>query len=294
MTNSLTSPPALDRPEIDNALPTIANPGDAARPLSAWQRLTVNPVLRRLVVLVVFAALWEGAARWSDNPLMLPSLTETVAALVSGLADGSLTGRILSSLEVLLMGYGLAIAVAAVLTIFAVSSSFGSDVLTTLAGMFNPLPALAILPLALLWFGLGVAGLMLVMVQSVVWTLAMNTYAGFQSVSPNLRMAGQNFGLGGLRYIALVLVPAAFPFILTGLKIGWAHAWRTLIGAELVFGVASRKGGIGWYIYENRAALETANVFAGILAVIIIGFLVENLLFRSIEIKTVRRWGMVH
>ncbi len=81
--------------------------------------------------------------------------------------------------------------------------------------------------------------------------------------------------------------------ILIGLKIGWAHAWRTLIGAELVFGVASRSGGLGWYIYENRAALETANVFAGLLTVIAIGFTVENLLFRTIEARTIRRWGIV-
>ena len=131
------------------------------------------------------------------------------------------------------------------------------------------------------------------MVQSVVWTVAINTFAGFQSVPPTLRMAGQNFGFSGLGYIFRILIPAAFPFILTGLKIGWAHAWRTLIGAELVFGVASRSGGLGWYIYENRAALETANVFAGLLAVIAIGFTVENLLFRTIEARTIRRWGIV-
>ncbi len=283
-----------ERAEIDNAVGEAAAIGDAARPLSTWERVSRNPAVRRLVVLTVFALLWEGAARWSDNPLMFPSLMETLQAFGNGIRDGSLLGRVMASIEVLLMGYAIAIFIAACLTIFAVSSSFGADVLTTLAGMFNPLPALAILPLALLWFGLGIAGLMLVMVQSVVWTLAMNTFTGFQGVPATLRMAGQNFGLSGLRYIFLVLIPAAFPFILNGLKIGWAHAWRTLIGAELVFGVASRSGGIGWYIYENRAALETANVFAGILAVIVIGFLVESLLFRTIEVHTVRKWGMVH
>lgn len=282
------------RPEIDVPVGETTVVGDAARPLTTWERVTNNPAARRLAVLAVFALLWECAARWSDNPLMFPSLKETLEAFGAGIWNGSLLSRVGASLEVLAKGYSLAILIATCLTIFAISSSFGADVLTTLAGMFNPLPALAILPLALLWFGLSTAGLMLVMVQSVVWTLAMNTFAGFQSVPATLRMAGQNFGLGRLRYIFLVLIPAAFPFILTGLKIGWAHAWRTLIGAELVFGVASRSGGIGWYIYENRAALETANVFAGILSVIVIGFLVESLLFRTIELRTVRRWGMVH
>jgi NitT/TauT family transport system permease protein len=105
-------------------------------------------------------------------------------------------------------------------------------------------------------------------------------------------MAGQNYGLKGVRYVALILMPAAFPSILAGLKIGWAFAWRTLIAAELVFGVSARSGGLGWFIFENRNMLETAAVFAGLTAVIIIGLTVEGVIFRAIEARTVRRWGM--
>jgi len=283
----------IDRPEIENALGEVGGIGDVARRLTLWERISQSPVVRRIVVLMIFALLWEGAARWSDNPLLFPSLTDTIVALWDATLNGTLPARVATSLEVLLLGYSLALVIAMLLTIMAVSSAFGADVLTTLTSMFNPLPALAILPLALLWLGIGIPGLILVMVQSVVWTVAINTFVGFQSVPATLRMAGQNFGFSGLGYIFRILIPAAFPFILTGLKIGWAHAWRTLIGAELVFGVASRSGGLGWYIYENRAALETANVFAGLLAVIAIGFTVENLLFRTIEARTIRRWGIV-
>jgi NitT/TauT family transport system permease protein len=123
--------------------------------------------------------------------------------------------------------------------------------------MFNPLPAIALLPLAMLWFGLGVPSLMFVMVHSVLWAVALNTHAGFQSISETHRMVGQNYGLRGLRYVGAILIRAAFPSILTGLKIGWAFAWRTLIAAELVFGVSSRSGGLGWFIYENRNLLQT-------------------------------------
>ncbi len=94
------------------------------------------------------------------------------------------------------------------------------------------------------------------------------------------------------RYVGKVLVPAAFPSILTGLKIGWAFAWRTLIAAELVFGVSSGSGGLGWFIYENKNRLEIPSVFAGLLTVILIGLIVENCIFRVIEMKTVRKWGM--
>ena len=131
------------------------------------------------------------------------------------------------------------------------------------------------------------------LVHAVLWPLALNTFAGFQGVPETLRMAGRNYGLTGLSYVWQILIPAALPAILSGLKIGWAFAWRTLIAAELVFGAASGQGGLGWYIYQNRNELYTDRVFAGLLLVIAIGLIVENVVFATFERLTVRRWGMV-
>ena len=110
-------------------------------------------------------------------------------------------------------------------------------------------------------------------------------------VSKTLKMVGRNYGLRGLRYVGAILIPAAFPSILTGLKIGWAFAWRTLIAAELVFGASSGRGGLGWYIFQNRNELHTDNVFAGLALVVLIGLAVETLVFATLERVTVRRWG---
>jgi len=148
------------------------------------------------------------------------------------------------------------------------------------------------LPLALIWFGLGTGSLVFVLIHSVTWAVALNTHSGFLGVSRTLRMVGRNYGLKGLGYVRRILVPAAFASILTGLKVGWAFAWRTLIAAELVFGVSSGKGGLGWYVFENRVLLDIPAVFAGLLTVIVIGLVVENVVFRSIEQRTVRRWGL--
>jgi NitT/TauT family transport system permease protein len=92
--------------------------------------------------------------------------------------------------------------------------------------------------------------------------------------------------------VVKILGPAAFPSILSGLKVGWAFAWRTLIAAELVFGTTSGSGGLGWYIYENKNLLDIPAVFAGLFTVIIIGLLVESLIFRTLEQRTIRKWGM--
>jgi NitT/TauT family transport system permease protein len=286
---SLAQPPI--RPEYDRPLPPFtAIP--LARRLPVLERLARQRWLRKALILVLLAGIWEAAARWQDNELLLPTFLSTVQALVEGLASGELLMRARLSLIVLAQGYIAGVLLAFLLTTLAVSTQFGRDLLSTLTAMFNPLPAIALLPLALLWFGLGPGSLIFVLIHSVLWPLALNTFAGFQGVPDTLRMAGRNYGLGGLRYVFGILVPAALPAILSGLKIGWAFAWRTLIAAELVFGASSGRGGLGWYIFQNRNELYTDKVFAGLLLVIIIGLVIENVVFATIERLTVRRWGM--
>ncbi|MBA1245891.1 MULTISPECIES: ABC transporter permease [Pseudomonas] len=262
------------------------------RNLSLPRRLWQQGWLRKAVILLVIGALWQAAALYTNNDLLLPSVTQTARALVEDTASGELPAKVMVSLGVLLKGYALGIALAFVLTTLAVTTQLGRDLLSTLTSMLNPLPPIALLPLALLWFGLGEKSLVFVLVHSVLWPLALNTYSGFMGVSETLRMAGRNYGLRGLRLVALILIPAALPSILSGLKIGWAFAWRTLIAAELVFGATNGKGGLGWYIYQNRNELFTDKVFAGLAVVIVIGLVVENLVFNTLERLTIKRWGM--
>jgi NitT/TauT family transport system permease protein len=280
------------RPEFENESLESGEVGEVQRPLSVWERLTNVDGVRRTAILVALAIAWEIYARYLGNPLMLPTFSEVMRALWDALTAGPLLDRIYTTLKVLVIGYAVGIGIAAAFTALAVSTRVGTDLLSTLTAMFNPLPAIALLPLALLWFGLGTPSLVFVIVHSVLWAVALNTHTGFLAVSDTMRMAGQNYGLKGVRFVAHVLMPAALPAILAGMKIGWAFAWRTLIAAELVFGVSTSSGGLGWFIFENRNDLQTANVFAGLTAVIIIGLFVESVVFRNIELRTVRRWGM--
>ena len=283
------SPPL--REEYEVALEPFTQ-SELARDISVAQRVWQQAWVRKGVILLALAILWELAARWQNNDLLLPSFLQTAAAFVDGIASGELLSKVWISLTVLIKGYLIGIALAFGLTTLAVSTQLGRDLLSTLTAMFNPLPAIALLPLSLLWFGLGENSLIFVLVHSVLWALALNTYAGFLGVSETQRMAGRNYGLRGLRFVWYILIPAALPSILAGLKIGWAFAWRTLIAAELVFGASSGKGGLGWYIFQNRNELYTDKVFAGLAAVILIGLLVENLLFNTFERLTIKRWGM--
>lgn len=265
---------------------------DVQRKLPLSETLWNSSTFRKTLILLALAIIWQIYGVWLDNPMIFPTLTDTLGALWANIVNGTIPTRLVATLKVLVVGYVIGVILATIFTTIAVSSRIGTDLLSTLTAMFNPLPAIALLPLALLWFGLGTPSLVFVIVNSVLWAVALNMHTGFLTVSDTMRMAGQTFGLRGMRYVVQLLIPAAFPAILAGLKIGWAFAWRTLIAAELVFGVSSGQGGLGWFIFENRNLLDTPAVFAGLLTVMAVGLFVEGVIFRFIENRTVRKWGM--
>lgn len=274
----------------------LFEPSDTAiaeitRPLSLAEKVWNQALVRKAVILVLLACAWQLYAQRLANPLMFPTFNDAAIALWKAFVHGELGSRVVVSLKVLLSGYAIGIVLATVLAALANGTRLGNDLLEVLTAMFNPLPAIALLPLALLWFGLGNGSITFVLVHAVLWPVALSTHSGFASISGTIRMVGRNYGLSGFRYVFQILIPAAFPAILTGLKNGWAFAWRTLIAAELVFGVSSGSGGIGWFIYENKNQLEIAYVFAGLLTVIAIGVTMDSL-FRLVEQRTVNRWGM--
>ena len=287
----MASPPAV-RPEYVREQVDEGQFGVVNKPLTPWERIYGNALVRKVTILVVLAVVWQAYAMHLDNSLVLPTFLDTVQAFVQRVESGELVRKSWVSLKVLLQGYALGLGLAFLVTVLAMATRIGNDLLETLTAMLNPLPAIALLPIALIWFGLGNASIVFVLVHAVMWPIALATHSGFLGVSGTLRMVGRNYGLTGFGYIAKILVPAAFPSILSGLKIGWAFAWRTLIAAELVFGTTSGSGGLGWFIYENKNVLDIPAVFAGLFTVIIIGLLVENLIFRTIARRTIVRWGM--
>jgi len=266
--------------------------GVVNKPLTAWERVYGNTLVRKVFILVVLAAIWQAYAMHLDNPLIFPTFLDTMQSFLGRVANGELLRKSWTSIKVLLQGYAIGLVLALLVTMLAMATRIGNDLLETLTAMFNPLPAIALLPVALIWFGLGNGSIVFVLVHAVLWPIALATHSGFLGVSNTLRMVGRNYGLTGFAYVRRILIPAAFPSILSGLKIGWAFAWRTLIAAELVFGTTSGSGGLGWFIYENKNVLDIPAVFAGLFTVILIGLLVENLIFRTIAQRTVRRWGM--
>src|SRR5690606_626281 len=183
----MVSTPLAQRPEVFNSVET-SGLDVIEQPLTGWARIYDNSTLRKSAVLVVLALVWEIYARWLGNPLVFPTFSATVGALFSGLASGELPRAAGYTISLLLKGYVAGLVIAAVLTALATVTRIGADFLETLTAMFNPLPSIALLPLALIWFGLGDGSVIFVLIHAVLWAVALNTFAGFRGLSGTLKM----------------------------------------------------------------------------------------------------------
>ena len=219
---------------------TATVPAEVERKLTVLELLWNDGFVRKTVIILFLAAAWEAYGTVLDNPLLFPTFHDTILTMFEKVRDGTIPMRAWASLKVLFMGYAAGIILAAIFTILAISTRIGTDFLETITAMFNPLPAIALLPLALIWFGLGNGSLVFVLIHSVLWPVALNTHSGFKSVSNTLRMVGRNYGLRGLPYVARILIPAAFGSILTGLEdrlgVRLAHADRRRTRVRRVVG----------------------------------------------------------
>jgi len=292
-----SSRPAVTEPRTDGA--PAAGPATAAesseprhvkRGGTIWSRRPT--AVRRAILLVGLLVLWQAYITLRDvSPLVFAAPLDVAEALVDGIRDGRLIDASVVTLRVLGIGMLIGMAVAAILTTLATWTRIGQDILVLLTSMLNPLPAIAILPLAILWFGLNQTALVFVIANAVTWPIAINVSMGFRTVPATIMMVGRNLGLRGVRMVRDVLAPAALPHTITGLKTGWAFGWRTIIAAELVFGVAGSGGGLGFFINDARFFLRIPEVFAGLVTIALIGIALESV-FNLIERRTVIKWGM--
>jgi NitT/TauT family transport system permease protein len=268
---------------------TSTAPAIPAKPRAiGWARLP--SWLRRSIIGAVLVVIWHLYAV-HKGPLLVATPWQTLQAFWDGWTDGSLARPTWTTLRILLEGVGIGALIAIVLTAFATLSQVGEDLLTLLWSILNPLPGVAVLPLAMLLFGINESALRFVIANATIWPIAIALSTGFKTTNPTLVAVGRNIGLSRVRVISDVLAPAALPHAVSGLKTAWAFGWRTIIAAELVFGVAGSKGGLGNVINNARLYFLTDKMFAALLTIAVLGVVFEAL-FGLLERRTIVRWGM--
>jgi NitT/TauT family transport system permease protein len=165
------------------------------------------------------------------------------------------------------------------------------NIIMNLATYLNPIPGMAILPLSLIWFGLGRNSIIFVLIHSVVWGLLINLLTGLASIPQIQREIGRNMGLSKFRMLIDIDIPACMPYILAGTKVALARAWRTVIAIEIVAGVVLNNAGLGWLMTRQRSMIDIPGLFSTLIIIIVIGVFFEDVIFKMIENATVKKWG---
>ncbi len=224
--------------------------------------------------------------------LIFPSIPQIFEGLIEGFADDGLGLMVWHSMKLILKGLGLGILLAFILSALSVASKMFYAVYNMIVSVCDLLPGVALLPLAILWIGVGEETIIFLVVHSVIWPMSRSLIDGFKATPVLYIEAGKNIGLNRFSLITGVYIPASFGRILSGIKVGWARAWRGLISAEMIFGATSSGAGIGWYISMKRNYMDITGVFASLIVIIIIGLIIEYGIFYWIEKFTVKKWGM--
>ena len=261
--------------------------------LSRIPRRGLGPTADKALIGLVVLIVWEvGTVILQVNPLLFPRASVVATEFIEGLGDGTLVQYGWFTIRLLFLSQVIGAVLALCFTGLATTSRIAREVMEFFTAVLNPLPSIALLPLAMIWFGLSLNSLVFVTANATLWPMAVSFMMGLSSTPRTIYMFGQNLGLSRLKLMWFILLPSAIPHLITGLKVGWAFGWRTIVAAELVFGTVGGSGGLGWYINQSRFNLDTANVMAALIAIIFVG-LITDALFRLLERRTVVRWGMV-
>ncbi|MFN3656020.1 MAG: ABC transporter permease [Pseudolabrys sp.] len=273
---------------MQDAASTIALAGAEAAPV--W-RERLRMIVRNVFPFIVVGAIWEAIAWMGVFPHRLfPSLEEVARTFVELTLNGILPNHAAQTLLRLFSGFAVAGVLGVGIGILMGRSRRAEDLLLPIVSIVAPIPGLAYAPLFLLWFGLGnVPAVMLVGVVAC-FPVIFNTWTGVKAVKEIWVRSAQSMGADDRRLFRHVILPGALPYILTGLRLGLAQAWRILVALEMLVGV---NWGLGWLIFGARELLNTDAMLAGIAVIGIIGIVLEKLVFQKIENYTVVRWGMV-
>lgn len=258
------------------------------------ERQTLKNLRAQLIFLIIVIIGWQVMSNSGMvNQLTFPSVTSIGHALVRGFTQENMAEYVLYSLSLLIRGLVIGIFLAFVFSSFCMISRTVYSIYNMVTSICDLIPGVALIPIAMGWFGIGESVIIFIVVHGVIWPMSRSILGGFSGINRMYVEEGKIFGLKGARLITGVYLPATLGTLISGIRMGWARAWRGLIAIEMIFGTTGSGAGIGWYIFMKRTNLNYAGMFAALIVIILIGIIVEYLVFQVIERKTVVKWGMV-
>ncbi|MBI2351629.1 MAG: ABC transporter permease [Deltaproteobacteria bacterium] len=270
----------------------IPEPTSDLRPESrATPRYYLSAFLDNFIPLAFVLLLWEGVARLEIiHPALFPTVTEIFTKMWELTLEGIFLKDVAHSLLRLLSSVFFAIIVGTICGLLMGTSRWVEKIIIPPLNFFLAIPGIAIFPIVILWFGLTEKAIIFTLAFEASLSIMLNTWGGVKSVDISLINAGRALGANDYNLFYKVLLPAALPSIITGYRQGFSRAWRILVAGEMLASIGT---GIGFRIFEARAFLASDVMYAGVIIIGVLGFLLERVALRSLEIFTVQRWGMV-
>lgn len=245
-------------------------------------------ILRQAAFYIVLLLVWYAVAHsgiWP--PYLFSDPAAVVSTLASGFGDGSYIGAIAVSMERLAIGYGISLVIGIILGLLIGRNRYIEETVGSLVLGLQALPSVCWIPLGLLWFGLTEQAMIFVVVMGALFSVTLGVDAGVKNTPPVYLKAARNMGASGVALATQVVLPAALPAILTGLKQGWTFAWRSLMAAELIYQTLS----LGTLLETGRDLNDTAQIFAIMIVIVVIGIAIDTLVFAPLERHVRERWG---
>ncbi|MCR8633561.1 MULTISPECIES: ABC transporter permease [Paenibacillus] len=249
----------------------------------------MSTALRRTLFLVLLLIAWEAGFRIFDWGWKFPSVVQTFQAFYDGLVHGRLLEATYESLRRLLTSFVISILIGTTLGFLFARYRLLDDTLGFLVVALQTIPSIAWLPFAIIWFGMNDFSVIFITTLGATWTMAMSSRTGIMNIPPIYIKAAQTMGTGnGFRMFYQVMVPAAFPHMITGVRVAWAFAWRALVAGELI----AKGVGLGQLLQDGRNLADTALMLCIVIIIAALGTLSDHFCFKRLEDTILIRYGL--
>ena len=258
---------------------------------SALSAVSFKQVLPGIVPFIVIIAIWYICANYLDiPPYKLPPIGQVLTRTFNMVADGSLLEHSWESLKRLMMGFVIGNGLAIPLGFAIALNRHVSDLFRPILTFFQSIAGIAWVPLAVVWFGVGVAPVVFVIANTIFFSSIYNVVTGVEAIPRTLRRAVRSHGGSGLQFYVELIFPGALIHILLGLRTSVSYGLRAMIGAELIAG----SDGLGFLIIDATHTFATDIVFMGMIIIALLWLALDHWVFRPLERRTVVRWGLMH
>jgi NitT/TauT family transport system permease protein len=249
----------------------------------------MHPTLKRIIFFTSIIAFWEIGSRlelWM--PIILPSPTMVLDALVTGFEDKTLIYDLAASFKRLAVGLALSLLIGSALGVLLAKSKTADETIGTVILALQAVPSIVWLPLAIMWFGMNETSVIFVVVLGGTFVMTLNMRSGIKNVHPLYIKAAQTMGSKGLDLFVRVIFPASIPHVVTGARLAWAFCWRALMAGELL----STGPGLGYTLRFASDFGDMALVIGVMIIIGVIGYIVDQLIFQRVEKTVLKRWGL--